>query len=250
MYLAIVHFSYHNFEQDPVTAISQVLNQWLYNGQVIGREMPITFHQNEFQARVCVPTQESLLPQYNSDEVNEALQQAVEIGVNFASFELVGRDYQGEESSHNRSPAFQILYTTHLDTCSPLYDGEQFAPIPLYSLQDQSLSEAILEWQQNWQACDLLQMNGNVLECHALAQISNETSVLATIGRDLCQQIEQRTHIPTFYYLYRLGRDEGEYQRKCPCCGGEWKLTEPLHDIFHFRCDPCRLISNLSWELL
>lgn len=93
--------------------------------------------------------------------------------------------------------------------------------IPLYSLQDQSLSEAILEWQQNWQACDLLQMNGNVLECHALAQISDETSVLATIGRDLCQQIEQRTHIPTFYYLYRLGRDEGEYQRKCPCCGGE-----------------------------
>lgn len=82
------------------------------------------------------------------------------------------------------------------------------------------------------------------------AQISDETSVLATIGRDLCQQIEQRTHIPTFYYLYRLGRDEGEYQRKCPCCGGEWKLTEPLHDIFHFRCDPCRLISNLSWELL
>lgn len=95
MYLAIVHFSYHNFEQDPVTAISQVLNQWLYNGQVIGREMPITFHQNEFQARVCVPTQESLLPQYNSDEVNEALQQAVEIGVNFASFELVGRDLSG-----------------------------------------------------------------------------------------------------------------------------------------------------------
>lgn len=250
MYQAIAHFSYRNFEQDPVTAISQILNQWLYNGQVIGREMPITFHQNEFQARVCVPEQESLLPQYNSDEVKEALSQAGEIGVNFAGFELVGRDYQGEETANNRSPQFQILYTTYLDTCSPLYDGEQFAPIPLYYLKDQQLSEHILKWQQNWQSCDLLQMNGDVLESHALTQISEEKSELAGIGRELCREIEQNTNIPTFYYLYRLGSNESEYQRKCPSCGGEWKLAEPLHDIFHFKCEPCRLISNLSWELI
>lgn len=49
MYQVIVHFSYQNFEQDPVTLIGQILNQWLYNGQVIGREMPITFHQMDFK---------------------------------------------------------------------------------------------------------------------------------------------------------------------------------------------------------
>ncbi|MFA9500298.1 Zn-ribbon-containing protein [Mannheimia sp. E30BD] len=251
MYQVIVHFSYQNFQQDPVTLISQVLNQWLYNGQVIGREMPITFHQTEFQARVCTPEQESLLPVNNSEEVNEALLQAVENSVNFTGFEIVGRDYQGEETSHNKQPKFQMLYTTHLDTCSPLYDGDQFAPIPLYRLKDQALSEALLEWQQNWQACDLLQMKGSVLEENALKQIADNRSELALLGLDLCKQVEEKTQIPTFYYLYRLGTDkEEEHNRKCPFCNGEWKLATPLHDIFHFKCDHCRLISNLSWEFL
>lgn len=256
MYQVIVHFSYRDFEQDPVTLISQVLNQWLYNGQVIGREMPITFHQieanqTEFQARVCTPEQESLLPKNNSDEVNEALAQAAEFGVNFAGFEIDGRDYQAEETSDNPNSTFQILYTTHLDTCSPLYDGESFAPIPLYRLKNQLLSEELLNWQQNWQACDQLQMQGSVLESEALSQICDEKSDLAQMGIALCRQVEEQTAIPTFYYLYRLGSNKTEeHNRKCPSCNNDWKLAVPLHDIFHFKCDKCRLISNLSWELL
>lgn len=251
MYQIIAHFSYQHVEQDPVTVISQVLNQWLYNGQVIGREMPITFHQNEFRVRVCTPEQDSLLARNNSDEVNQALLQAVEYGINFTGFEIMGRDYQGEETSNNKQPKFQILYTTYLDTCSPLYDGEQFAPIPLYRLKDQELSEALLNWQQNWQACDLLQMKGVILEENALRQISDNKSELAIEGLALCKQLEEKTQIPTFYYLYRLGADEVEERdRKCPACNRDWRLSSPLHDIFYFKCERCRLISNLSWELL
>ncbi|QIM66606.1 hypothetical protein A4G16_04085 [Mannheimia granulomatis] len=251
MYQAIVHFSFKNFEQDPITLISQILNQWLYNGQVIGREMPITFHQHSFQVRVCIPEQESLMPIYNSKEVNEALKQAEGVGIEFEGFEIVGRDYQADETSDNLNPAFQILYTTHLDTCSPLYDGAKFAPIPLYRLEDQVLSEALLNWQQTWQACDQLQMNGGVLESQALKQICDEKSELTQVGLNLCKQIEEKTAIPTFYYLYRLGSDEyEEHHRKCPSCKGDWKLAQPLHDIFHFKCDRCKLISNLSWEIL
>lgn len=251
MYQVIVHFSYQNFETDPVTVISQVLNQWLYNGQVIGREMPITFHRMMFQVRVCTPEQESLSSWYNSEEVNEALEQAAEVGVRFEAFEIDGRDYQAEETSVSLKPAFQILYTTHLDTCSPLYDGETFMPIPLYRLKKQSLAESLLDWQQRWQACDLLQMKGVILELQALEQISNPNSQLAKTGLALCKQVEEQTQIPTFYYLYRLGRVVSEeYNRKCPSCHCDWKLIEPLHGIFHFKCESCRLISNLSWELL
>ncbi|MGL4750493.1 MAG: DUF2310 family Zn-ribbon-containing protein, partial [Shewanella sp.] len=25
-------------------------------------------------------------------------------------------------------------------------------------------------------------------------------------------------------------------------------LDEPLLDMFHFRCEPCRIVSNLSWD--
>lgn len=251
MYQVTAHFEYQNFERDPVTFISQILAQWYHNGQVIGREMPITFHQNKFHARVCTPEQESLLSKNNSKEVAETLLAISEFGVNFTGFEIEGRDYQAEETATSLYPKFQILYTTYLDTCSPLYDGEQLAPIPLYRLKDQQLSEKLLNWQQNWQACDQLQMNCNILENESLSQICDENSELSKIGLELCKQIENKTQIPTFYYLYRLGKNKTkEHNRKCPICNGEWKLAEPLHDIFHFKCDKCRLVSNLSWELL
>ncbi|MDH2998480.1 hypothetical protein A1D22_10755 [Pasteurellaceae bacterium LFhippo2] len=254
MYQAIAHFSYQNFEQDPVTLISQVLNQWRFNGQVIGREMGVTHHQldthSEFQVRVATPEQESLLPKFNNEWVNEALLQAQEAGVEFEYFELVGRDYNAEETSANPAE-FHILYTTHLDSCSPLYSGTDFCPVPLYRLGDNpELTEQLIKWQEDWQACDQLQMNGGTLEQQSLVQISDIESELTQKGRELCKTVEDLTQIPTYYYLYRLGKDEEvEHNRKCPSCQQEWKLGEMLFGIFQFKCDHCRLVSNLSWEL-
>lgn len=253
MYQAIAHFSYQNFEEDPVLLISQILNQWRFNGQIIGREIGITHHQSEvhstFQARLSIPEQESLLPQWNNEWVNEALLQAEEAGVKFVYFELVGRDYCAEETSSTPAP-FQILYTTHLETCSPIYNGQTCSPIPLYKvIQTPELSEQIIKWQENWQACDQLQMNGSVLELRALDQISSVDSELAKEGRMIAELIEQESQIPTYYYLYRLGQNPTiEYYRKCPSCKGKWKLPKAI-DIFYFKCDNCRLVSNLSWEL-
>ncbi|MGX2967530.1 Zn-ribbon-containing protein [Ursidibacter sp. B-7004-1] len=253
MYQVIAHFSYQNFEQDPVTLISQILNQWRFNGQVIGREMGVTHHQfdthSEFQVRLSTPEQESLMPKWNNQWVNEALLQAEEAGVSFDFFEIVGRDYNAEETSVNK-PSFQILYTTHLDTCSPIYNGDDFCPVPLYQLGDTELSEKVIKWQEDWQACDQLQMNGSVLEKISLEQISSLESELSQQGRALCAELENYTQLPTYYYLYRLGTDkELEHNRLCPSCQQSWKLAQPLHSIFHFKCDNCRLVSNLSWEL-
>lgn len=271
MYQAIAHFRYQNFEQDPVTLISQVLNQWRLNGQVIGREMGITHHQfaqhSAFQVRLALPEQESLSPHWHSPMAKEALLQAEEAGVAFEYVEIIGRDYTAEESETAR-PACQILYTTHLDTCSPVYELETFHPIPLYRLPQFSptpsaeqavenaekfaeLNKQLIKWQEDWQACDQLQMNGGGLEAAALAQIADHDSALSQQGRALCQALERHTHTPTYYYLYRLGRDEAaEQNRRCPQCQQSWKLAEPLHGIFHFQCHACRLISNYSWELL
>ncbi|MGL5288022.1 MAG: DUF2310 family Zn-ribbon-containing protein, partial [Aeromonas sp.] len=69
-------------------------------------------------------------------------------------------------------------------------------------------------------------------------------------GSDLAKRLEALSAIPTYYYLYRVGGISGaqERARLCPSCGGEWALTEPLHQIFDFKCDQCRLVSNLSWD--
>lgn len=256
MYQVIVNFSYQDFKSDPVTLINQIVNQWRFNGQIIGREFAITYHQNQtttqFQIRVSTPEQTSLMPEWNSEEVHEALLHAEERGVVFESFEIVGRDYQAEQTSELEQQTFQILYTTHLDSCSPIYGGQDFCAIPLYKVtrQQQQIGEQLIKWQENWQACDQLQMNASPLEQQALLQISDVHSELSTAGRALCHLLEAINGIPTFYYLYRLGKDTfEEHQRKCPNCHGEWKLERPLHNIFHFKCDKCRLLSNLSWEI-
>ncbi|KMK52361.1 hypothetical protein RO21_01250 [[Actinobacillus] muris] len=255
MYQAIVRFRYRDFEQDPVQLINHIVEQWRYNGQIIGREVGITYHQGvedaEFQLRVAVPEQESLAPKWQNERVAQAIAYAEEQGIVWQSVEIIGRDYNAEQTSPLSRPNFQLLYTTHLDSCSPVYNGEDFCPQPLYRLGiSAELSEAIIKWQEDWQACDQLQMNGSVLETAALAEISDHSSHLSRQGQRLCRQLEQQTAIPTYYYLYRLGKNsELEHNRRCPSCHGEWRLPEPLHGIFHFKCDHCRLISNLSWEV-
>lgn len=255
MYRAIVRFRYRDFEQDPVQLMNQIIEQWRYNGQIIGREIGVTYHQQgelaEFQLSVAVPEQHSLASEWQNDWVEQALAYAQDYGVVCDSVEIVGRDYNAEQSSDSCRPSFQILYTTYLDSCSPVYNGEDFCPLPLYRLSiSPELSESIIKWQENWQACDQLQMNGGALESVALAEISHPNSHLSQQGRALCEQLEQQTGVATFYYLYRLGKDvEQEHHRRCPSCHSNWKLAQSLHAIFHFKCDHCRLISNLSWEI-
>lgn len=251
MYQIIANFSYRNFDTDPVTLIGQVVNQWRYNGQIIGREFGVTFHQDHFQVRLSTPEQESLLPKWNNSLVTEALKQAEDGGVIFESFEIVGQDYQADETSKLEQFEMLMLYTTYLDSCSPVRD-QNMHPVPLYKVagSDPVFSQALIKWQESWQACDQLQMN-ETLETESLFAISEKESELSIQGRKLAQRLEEINKTPTYYYLYRLGRDPVvEENRQCPNCHKNWKLKQPTHDIFHFKCEPCRLISNLSWEIL
>ena len=108
----------------------------------------------------------------------------------------------------------------------------------------------LIKWQENWQACDQLQMNGSVLEESALAQITDTQSTLFKHGYHLAQEIERHSSIPTYYYLYRIGGEsrEAELQSCCPLCKRNWTLSQPLFDFLYFKCDHCRLVSNLSWH--
>lgn len=107
-----------------------------------------------------------------------------------------------------------------------------------------------IRWEEDWQACDQLQMNGNVLVNEATYQISDFTSLLSRQGYALRQQLESHLQRPVYYYLYRVGEKDKqrELARRCPCCGKEWLLVEAIN-LFQFKCDHCRLVSNLSWDI-
>ncbi|MDG6895972.1 Zn-ribbon-containing protein [Volucribacter amazonae] len=259
MYVTDVFFAYQG--KTPLSspqhyAVNQVVEQWRYNGQIIGREIPLFNAEQEkvlgIGLRVICPEQSSLLSENNNLLVNQALAQAEQKGLQLDSLQIVADDLNSDQSCFQATPSWQMLYTTYLHTSSPLHSGDNFLPIPLYKqLKNQPhLSMDIIKWQENWQACDQLQMNGAVLESQALHQLCQLDSPLAKHGYALVQQIEQLTHIPTYYYLYRLGGQDlaSEQQRCCPKCQQSWRLASPLFEQFYFKCDTCRLISNLSWN--
>lgn len=158
MYLIETYFRLTELEnniESQSRLLNAVIDQWRYNGQIIGREIPLYLAEEDgaqgFAMRVICPEQDSLFPQNNNAEVNRALQEAEKCGVIFDGFQLVGDDFNSDQTAENTSPAWQVLYTTHLQSCSPIHSGENLAPIPLYKqLKNQPhLSQDLIKWQEN-----------------------------------------------------------------------------------------------------
>ncbi|MGX9418754.1 Zn-ribbon-containing protein [Vibrio sp. RC27] len=257
MYLMELQFEC--FDNTTLTAVDKAINGLLealrYNGQILGREFPIIMGDAEFFARVICPEKDSLHPRYHSDYVKVCLSRVNEASLIGPKVKMLGRDLSSEETASDLTPSWQILYTTYVHNCSPLRSGDTFQPIPLYRNQPTLNGDhkAVIKWQTEWQACDELQMAGGCRAEHAaLDEITDANSDLFRRGWDLRGRIEYITKIPTYYYQYRVGGQSltSEQARCCPKCHGEWRLEEPIHDIFHFKCDSCRIVSNLSWDHL
>ncbi|WP_427976847.1 Zn-ribbon-containing protein [Agarivorans sp.] len=233
-------------------AINGLLDCWRYNGQIIGREFPLVLKEAVFACRVVSPLQDSLLEKYQSNQVKRAKQGLHDVGLLSPKLKLLGRDINSDDSDECHTPIWQVLYTNYLQTCSPLRCGEHFTPIPLYRLPAVANGDhkQLIKWQEDWSACDQLQMNGSILEHGALNEISQINSRLFRRGYDLCKRLEYLTKVPTYYYLYRVGGESltSEQNRTCPNCHSDWRLEHSVHDIFDFKCDSCRLVSNLSWD--
>ena len=234
-------------------AINNYFDMLRYNGQILGREFPIAMFAGWFTTRLVCPEKHSLDDQFNSPQVKHALARLTEAGLLAPKIKTIGEDLNSLESAQNFQPSWQILYTTFLDTCSPLRCGETLAPIPLYRTPEAISNgdrKSAIKWQEEWVNCDELQMNGSAVSTKVLSELGDINSKLYYRGSNLSKRIEYITKVPTYYYLYRAAGTslEAELARKCPSCGGDWKLPAPLFDIFDFKCDKCQLASNLSWD--
>ncbi|WED27351.1 Zn-ribbon-containing protein [Vibrio sp. DW001] len=257
--MIVAELQFECFDNTTVSAVDKGVNSLMealrYNGQILGREFPIVMGDGVFYVRAVCPEEESLHPDNHSDYVNVCIKALSEASLLSPKVRLVGRDLNSEEAAEQETPNWQVLYTTYVHTCSPLRSGETLLPIPLYR-NPATLNgdhKAVIKWQTEWQACDELQMAGGCKAEHAaLAEITQTNSDLFRRGWDIRGRIEYLTQIPTYYYLYRVGGKglKEERERRCPKCGGEWLLDNPLHDVFYFKCDKCRIVSNISWDQL
>lgn len=253
MYVAHLHFAilFQTDENTVSHAINGILGTWRMNGQICGKEWPTGVDEQEYTATVLLPEISSLDMAHNNSYGNKELQRLAQSGLDAPGVSLI-RELEGEPACECPQNERYVLYTRYHSLESPLRCGDCFHPIPLYripSTQDDEYYDIIC-WQSDYQCCDTLQMNCRTLERASMRQISRWDSPLSQKGIAICQRIETLTGKPTYYYLYRYGARsyKKEVERRCPSCGGEWRLEEPYH-LCDFKCDRCRILSNIAWDV-
>ncbi|GIU52145.1 Zn-ribbon-containing protein [Shewanella sp. KT0246] len=253
----VTELRFECFADTTITAAEKAINHYLEslraNGQILGREFAVAFNEGEFKVRLLMPEKTSLSSRHNSPWTKQALLQLTEAKLLAPREKYIGQDINSEQSNEE-APSWQVLYTSFVHMCSPLRSGDNLLPIPLYQIPATFNGDhkRVIRWQTEWQACDELQMAAATqAEFATLNEITSHKSDLFRRGWDIRGRVEFITKIPTYYYLYRVGGESLaiEKERACPRCGSkEWRLDEPLLDMFHFRCEPCRIVSNISWD--
>ena len=240
-------------EADISQGIYGLFGAWSQNGQILDGDWPIIFGKSCCRTIVPCPEATSLRSRHANNWVREGLSELRSHGVLRPKMRLLGRGLESPTSDRCGRPTWYFLMTNFLSIESPLRCGEHYLPIPLYRVPptDEAGHLDVLRWQSEWKCCDQLQMLCGSAERWATRQISDPHSPLSKGGRKICSVIEDLSGVPTYYYLYRGGGRSAADERKrpCPSCGKKWLLHEPLHDIIDFKCDRCRLISNIAWSV-
>lgn len=217
------------------------------NGQVLGQ--PIIGRVNgAVHAAFYVASRDALESKYNSTWGNTEWQKLDELATGPPTIAVLDdRDRRTEW----KNAGCLYLFTHMLDVTSPVCAGDDGTPIPLYRLPITSLErEEIVRWATSYRNHDELAIDCRDLEIPAYKQLADPTSGLSRRGREICHFVEEKTSLPTYYYMHRYwGRRVGEEDRLCPSCGGQWKQKAGDNrgiGWFDFKCDACRIVSRVS----
>jgi predicted nucleic acid-binding Zn ribbon protein len=257
MYHLEITFGYSGTpdEATVLRGLENLLGAWVKNGQMLNGDWPVIFGRDHCRAIAACPEPTSLQSRHANRWIREAMSKLELHGLLKPRVKLLGRGIDSSTADKCRRPSWYIMMTNYVSIESPLRCGDHYLPVPLYRVPPtHELSSDyydVLSWQKQWKSCDQLQMACGFGERWATKQISDPRSALSTTGRDLCRLIEDQSGVPTYYYLYRgAGRSAAsEAKRPCPACGRKWALPEPLHNVFDFKCDRCRLVSNVAWSV-
>ncbi|KAF0813426.1 hypothetical protein IGB42_01777 [Andreprevotia sp. IGB-42] len=224
----------------------------LRNGQVCGEGLPLWFADGRYKTTLLTPARDSLAARFGNRHVHAQLAALGEYGVTITT-QVLGEDEQSVPACNCATSGGHILFTTFISHESPVRCLDCFGAVPLYTLPLLAGGEhhELISWQAAYQRCDGLQM-GNTLQRAATRQLTRIDSSLSQSGIAHCRTLSALTSTPFYFYLYHAsGRSHrAEAQRPCPGCGQPWLLPQPLHGLFHFRCDDCRLLSNMAWDVV
>lgn len=254
MHTAKIRFSFaHKGPEAAVEAALDLLSVWYKNGQIATDEWPAIAEGYQMTFVVSLPDADSLESAHNNEYAAKELAALHEHGLSTPTIEVLGKDPGTLDPCQCARSSSYILFTHFLTSESPIRCGDCFQPVPFYRLRAEDHGEYlyIRHWTANYQACDTLQMNCNVGEAFGEGQLLAHDSDLSLEGRDICRTITDGAGVPSYYYLHKARgeTEEAERNRRCPNCGGAWLLPVQWHGHFEFRCDHCRLLSNIACDL-
>lgn len=231
-------------------AFDGMLGTYRRDGHILGRELMTVSDDLKLEAYVFLPANDAFDPRFYNNWIRKSIADAAMSGLSEPDFVEVGNDSSELDGCQCTDFPSLILFTTYLQIQSPVRCGRCFRPVPLYRLPRIKGEESaeVISWNDDYKACDSLFMNSATGERFGYREMSKPDSSLSRRGREICRFYENSANIPCYYYLHRYyGRSKSaEENRRCPGCGCDWHLNAKWHNFFDFRCDSCRLISNLS----
>jgi predicted nucleic acid-binding Zn ribbon protein len=163
-------------------------------------------------------------------------------------------EYKPNKKEGDLKTAKELFLISNIHNQGPcVRHGDNGRDIPIYLLPMDPLEcESIRFWAWKYREHEMIEIRCGKLEIPAYKQIALLKSDLTKEGRELCKEIELATGKPTYYYMFRYWgwkNKKKEFHRPCPSCGKPWrnkKITTFGINSFHFKCKPCRLVSNES----
>ncbi len=115
-------------------AIIRLVNALRFNGQIMGEEFPTVLKDGYFVTRVMCPTDDAMHPLNHSPFVKHSIDKLHDAGLLAPKVKVIGQDIHSNGADSCQAPSSYILYTTYVHTCSPLYCGDDFLPVPLFNI--------------------------------------------------------------------------------------------------------------------
>ncbi|WP_374349417.1 DUF2310 family Zn-ribbon-containing protein [Chitinimonas sp.] len=238
-------------DDDEIELISALLGTLRMNGQIYGREFPFYRAGEAVCAQVMVPESGALDTNHRGRYVARDYERLRVARVQVSHVDL-GSELDSQPACQCQAPSAYLLSTNYLAIVSPIDCLDCGGAVPLYRFAPFASGEysELISWQSDYQSCDHLQMNCSTLVRAGMREISRLDSALSRRGLDYAAQLAAGCGRPVYYYLYRYGARSlrQERARRCPGCGGEWLLDTPIR-CFDFKCDNCRLLSNIAWNV-
>ncbi|MDM8548789.1 DUF2310 family Zn-ribbon-containing protein [Desulfobacterales bacterium HSG2] len=212
-------------------------------------EFVLSSKKKGFQAYTYLSHPNAMAKKYQTKHTKKDLENIYEkIGEN-PKCEILG-DKIDRTVPKWKTESFLYIFTHAFDFTSPVCLGSSGKALPIYFLPlSAGDRERAYFWASSYRDHDRIWLSSDELEIPAYKQMVEPDSGLSKKGRKICDIVEKKTGIPTYYFLNRYwGRIENEDNRLCPRCGSEWRVEEEIapsksFSNFAFQCKPCRLVS-------